>query len=215
MIAAGKLDRLVQFRRRAPMPASASIPRGWVDVGNPVWASWKPGTPFRLYNGDMKIQLPSGALSVRDDDFTSTASAAWRVMLEGREYIVRSINPPNYDQGTIDIEVVENAGRLVYAEQMDQSGEVIEIRRPGTAIAIPVRARIVGYRPNELVDGMDQGDRSVSILAEDVEAGGLPGGLQENDALFARGGRLNVQDVDDNTHRVGGELCAYQVTARG
>jgi hypothetical protein len=215
MISAGKLDRLVQFRRRAPMPASASTPRGWVDVGNPVWAAWKPGSPFRLFNGDMKIHLAAGSLSVRDDDFTSTASAAWRVMLDGKEYIVRSINPPNYDQGTLDFDVMENAGRRIYAEQMDQYGEVIEIRRPGTNIAFPVRAKIVGYRPNELVDGMDQGDRSVTILAEDVEAAGLEGGLLENYALFARGNRLNVQDVDDSTHRVGGELCAYQVTARG
>jgi hypothetical protein len=77
-------------------------------------------------------------------------------------------------------------------------------------------ARVTGYMPNEIVSGgaVQQGDRKVILLAEDlVAAGTLP--PVKGDMIVVRGRELNIQSVDDNTRRDGAELIAYVIQARG
>lgn len=77
-------------------------------------------------------------------------------------------------------------------------------------------ARVTGYSPNELIAGgtVQQGDRKVILLAEDLVAAGTPPPVS-NDKLVIRGREVNIQAVDDNTRRDGAELIAYVIQVRG
>lgn len=113
------------------------------------------------------------------------------------------------------------AARAMYRRQIDAHGETITLRRNNPAPAGPtevtVKARVSGYQPEELVGGINQGDRKVIILAEDVEMSGFPvpfntGGT---DKAVVRGRALNIGVVDDSTRRIGGVLIAYEIRATG
>lgn len=54
----------------------------------------------------------------------------------------------------------------------------------GSTTATSVRARIVGYQPQELVAGIVQGDRKAILLVADLEAGGLTLPLRKGDFLM-------------------------------
>lgn len=115
-----------------------------------------------------------------------------------------------------------------YLTHLDDIGEVIIIRRyTGTGTNRPkidrtVRARVVGYRPQELVGTIVQGDRQIIALAADVtepttdsppQQITLP--LLNSDKVVVRGKELQIISVDDSTRRVHGELIALEIQARG
>lgn len=115
-----------------------------------------------------------------------------------------------------------------YRSIIDNVGEDIIVRRyTGTGtnrpkIDVPVRARVTGYAPRELVGTVQQGDRFVLVLAEDVtkpttdsppQTLTLP--LTPADKVVVRGKELQVVAADDSTRRVGGELVAIEIQARG
>lgn len=102
--------------------------------------------------------------------------------------------------------------RAIYAEQIGLFGEAVTLRRLLPSTDISVRARVTGYKPDELGGGIQQGDRKIIILTEDVT---FDGGLKVGDKIIVRGRTLNASVVDDNTRRVGGDLVAYEVAARG
>ena len=101
------------------------------------------------------------------------------------------------------------------------SGEEIRLRRyTGTGAARPfadyrVRAKVAGYAPEQLVGAIQQGDRTVIVLAADVSAAQFPVPITSSDKVIVRGRELAIQSVDDSTRRVGGELVAYEIQARG
>lgn len=100
----------------------------------------------------------------------------------------------------------------MYRGQLDDHGETITIKRISPAAQADVKARVTGYKPDELGGGIQQGDRRVIIIAEDVT---WDGGLKRGDKVLVRGRLMNIEVVDDNTRRVGSTLIAYDVAARG
>jgi hypothetical protein len=108
-----------------------------------------------------------------------------------------------------------------YRRAMDVAGETIVIRRyTGTGANRPyfdasVRARVTKYEPHEIVGMIQQGDRRVILLAEDMVAAQIPLELGNGHRVVIRGAELNIQSADDNTRRVAGELIAIELQARG
>lgn len=105
-----------------------------------------------------------------------------------------------------------------YRKQLERHGEIVSIDRmvPNVgfqAVATDVRARIMGYSPEEIAAGIEQGHRKAVILAEDVSA--LNPALKIGDYLSVRGVRMRINAIDDSTRRIGGTLLAYQCDVSG
>lgn len=110
---------------------------------------------------------------------------------------------------------------LAYRRQLGKHGEDVILRRVNAAPAEPtevtVRARVTGYAPHELVGGVQQGDRKVVLLAEDVAAADFPEPIRPGgkDKIVVDGRVLNIEVVDDHTRSVDGVLIAYELAVRG
>lgn len=115
-----------------------------------------------------------------------------------------------------------------YRLMLNNTGEDIIVRRyTGTGtnrpkIDVSVRARVTGFAPRELVGTIQQGDRFIVLLAEDVtqpttdsppQTLTLP--LVGSDKVVVRGKELQVLAADDSTRRVQGVLIAIEIQARG
>jgi hypothetical protein len=99
-------------------------------------------------------------------------------------------------------------------------GQDVTLRRinpSGPVTDKTVRARVVGFAPEELVGGITQGHRQVRLLAEDVESSGFPVPIKKGstDRIVVDGKTLMIENVDDNTARIGGTLIGYIITATG
>lgn len=100
-------------------------------------------------------------------------------------------------------------------------GEIIQIRRyTGAGTSRPrfdadVRARIVGYTAEELIGPVQQGDRKVIFLADDLDAAQFAQPITANDKAVVRGKELAIIAPDDSTRRCQGVLIAYELTVRG
>jgi hypothetical protein len=108
-----------------------------------------------------------------------------------------------------------------YRDAMDAAGETIVVRRfTGTGVGRPqadtaTRARVTGYQESELVSTIQQGDRKVIMLVEDLVAAGFTVPVSPKDKLVIRDRTLSIVSVDDSTRRLQGELIAYEIQARG
>lgn len=108
-----------------------------------------------------------------------------------------------------------------YREAMDASCTVFAIRRyTGSGVNRPrfdvnVRGRITGYAPHELVGAVQQGDRKVIVLVEDLIAAQFPLPVTANDKLILLGKEIAIITVDGSTRSVQGVLIAYELQARG
>lgn len=109
-----------------------------------------------------------------------------------------------------------------YRSALLHEHETVVLRRvgPGNTVVAespPLLARVTGYKPDELVAGIKQGDLRLVLLAEDVEASGFPLPLKQGaaDRVVVRGRMTTPQAIDDNTRRVGGVLIAYEIQVRG
>lgn len=115
-----------------------------------------------------------------------------------------------------------------YEQMLNDGGEDIVVRRyTGTGtnrpkIDVYVRARVTGYAPRELVGTIQQGDRLIVVLADDVtqpttdsppQTLTLP--LVSSDKVVVRGKELQIMAADDSTRRYHGVLVAIQIQARG
>ncbi len=117
-----------------------------------------------------------------------------------------------------------------YRDNVLAAGEEITIRRytstglNRTKLDQVIMARVTGYNPDELVGGIQQGDRRIICLAEDLTANVatldsppltivLP--LTSTDKVVLRGKELAIIAFDDSTRRVQGVLIAYEIQARG
>jgi hypothetical protein len=85
--------------------------------------------------------------------------------------------------------------------------------RPSTSVT--VRGRVLNYQADELTGTIQQGDRHVIILADDLEAGGFPIPIVPGDKCIIRGKECQIMAPDDNTRRYGGELVGYDLQVRG
>lgn len=108
-----------------------------------------------------------------------------------------------------------------YIAAMDAAGETIAIRRfsgPGvgrTHVDTNARARVTGYQERELVGTIQQGDRRVIMLVDDLIAAGFAVPVTPSDKIMLRGKQLSIVNVDDSTRRIQGVLIAYEIQARG
>ncbi len=83
----------------------------------------------------------------------------------------------------------------------------IAANQPDLTLAT-VRARIKGYRPEEVVGGIQAGSRNALLLAEDLTDVSPP--VRKNDRLvLASGTELTVLSVDDSTHKHGATVLAF------
>lgn len=111
--------------------------------------------------------------------------------------------------------------KIGYRSAMDVAGETVVFRRyTGAGANRPrfdtdVRARVVDYMPDELVGTIQQGDRKLIVLADDLIGAQVPLDLRKGDKIVVRGKELNIEAVDDNTRRVQGVLIAYELQVRG
>lgn len=106
-----------------------------------------------------------------------------------------------------------------YRRQISAYGEPVTLWRPATETAAEVRlenlrARVRSFLPRELTGEVQQGDRKVILLAEDVAGFPLPI-LSGIDRVIWGGRTLVVTAVDDATRRVAGTPIAYDLTVTG
>lgn len=101
------------------------------------------------------------------------------------------------------------------------AGETIQIRRyTGTGTNRPhfdvdVIARVIGYAEKDLVGSIQQGDRKVIALAEDLLEAGISLPITSGDKVVVRGRELAIIAPDESTRRVAGVLIAYELQCRG
>jgi hypothetical protein len=102
-----------------------------------------------------------------------------------------------------------------------RQGETVLIRRytgSGTnrpRFDVSVRGRVNGYEPSQLIGSITQGDRRVLILQEDLIKAQFALPITSSDKCVVRGRELAIQAADDNTHRDGTELIAWELQVRG
>jgi hypothetical protein len=122
--------------------------------------------------------------------------------------------------------------KTAYRLNMDVVGEPIILRRytstglNRTKIDLEIMARVTGYNPNELVGGIQQGDRRIIVLADDLELA-VPNSppdspplsiffpIVPSDKVVVRGKEMAIISSDDSTRRVLGVLIAVEIQARG
>lgn len=108
-----------------------------------------------------------------------------------------------------------------YRRAVDEAGETITFRRyTGSGASRPhfdadLRARVTGYAPDEMVGEIQQGDRKIIALAEDLIAAQVPLDLRRGDKVIVRGVEMNIEAADDSTRRLQGVLIALEIRARG
>jgi len=106
----------------------------------------------------------------------------------------------------------------MYRRHFARSGETVSLVRGfggDTPVTVAgVRARVMGFTPEELAAGVEAGERKVVLLAEDLAATALPVPAK-NDRIVWNGRTLNVVDVDDATRRVAGETIAFDLRVSG
>jgi hypothetical protein len=109
--------------------------------------------------------------------------------------------------------------RAHYRAAFAQIGEQVTLRRETVSPPVEaagVWARLVGFTPDELASGVDQGERKVLLLAEDVETSGFPLPLLKDDLIVLAGDtKLGMIAIDDCSRRVAGMLMAYEIRATG
>lgn len=76
-------------------------------------------------------------------------------------------------------------------------------------------ARVTGFDPDELVGAIQQGDRKLIVLADDLVKAQFPLDLKKGDKAIVRGKELNIEAADDSTRRVAGMLIAFELQVRG
>lgn len=111
--------------------------------------------------------------------------------------------------------------KATYRRMLDQVGEPITLRRyTGTGASrpyfdAPVQARVTEFEAHELVGGIQQGDRKLIVLAQDLFDAQWPAPPKKDDKAVVRGKVLNIEAVDDSTRRVATVLVAYEIVVRG
>jgi hypothetical protein len=208
----GALDRRAQFRRRGVAGGTLTA---FADLGAAVWAAYRATTPVEARLADLTFDLAAGEITLRDNPWSRGITTGDRVRVDGQDFEVRSAGRDRRSTAlTLAVQAIPDPALI--ARLFAQDGETVILRRiAGGLPDAPVRARVTGYRPVEADAGMHVGDRTVLVLAADVAAAGWPAPASGADQVVVRGGPLMVETVDDNTHRLAGDLIAYEIVGRG
>jgi len=218
---AGRFNRKVTFLRRAARPAVVGAARGgFDDLGLPQWGSFREMQPVDRSLSGMPFILRAGVVTVRDSRFVRALTSSDRLEVDGLQFEIQNIAWPIVKNGDVRMTLVEAPVPATYARQLEQRGEEITVRRivpNDDPIQATVRAIVTGYDPDELVSGINQGDRKVILSYEDLVAKSFPVPLKEGstDRVIVRGRAMMIAAIDDSTHRVAGTLNAIQIRATG
>lgn len=107
-----------------------------------------------------------------------------------------------------------------YEAALDRRGEIIEIARqtgasPNSVFRVPCRARVRGYRPDELVGTVTQGEITIRALVKDLIDNRFPLPVLVGDKVWVRGLQRTINSVDNNTGRDGTTQVYIKITAGG
>lgn len=111
--------------------------------------------------------------------------------------------------------------QAAYRRMMGQRGETVIMRRytgsdyPRTATDAAVTAVVAANDQAQLAGSLQQGERRLIVLAEDLAAASWPEPPRKNDKVVVRGKELNIEAVDDNSRRIAGQLLAYELVVVG
>lgn len=219
MLPAGRLNRKITVRKRAPMTNTPGTLRGgFVDFGT-EWGAYDEGRPAPVTMFDLALTGKSATLSVRDSAFSRAINTDSRVVIDGEEFEVTAILPQDRANGIVKMALLSTPSLAMVARELEQRGEEVTVRRPsstGPAVEVTARARVTGYTPEETVGGVTQADRKVTLSAEDLQRKGFPLPLKRGvDKLVVRGRLMTIDEVDDSTFTVAGQILAYRIRATG
>lgn len=88
-------------------------------------------------------------------------------------------------------------------------GRPVILSRPGSpSDPVTCLAMVLGYQPNELVGGIAQGDRKVTIGMGEINAAFWPAPVRAGDKVVIDGRTTTVQGAEP---RYAGTVCVMQV----
>jgi hypothetical protein len=201
-----------------PAPNTPGTPRGGFDAyGATCWANFREGRPKEVTIAGLTIMVRTGVLTVRDNPFVQTLRNSDQVEMNTERFEINTIRVQEIPTGAMVMEIDGAPTRTAYDIQFDTRGEMVTLRRvtPSGNIDIAVRAIVTGYSPEELVGGIELGERRIFIPAKDLEGTAFPGSPKQNDRVIVRGRSLSIIDVDDSTLRYADTLNAYVIRASG
>ena len=110
--------------------------------------------------------------------------------------------------------------RSAYRRALGQFEQVVIRRYTGSGANRPkfettVLARVLDYVPSELIGTIQQGDKRLIILADDLIDAQFELPLRRGDKAVIRGKEHNIEAPDDSSRRLGGTLIAYELQVRG
>jgi hypothetical protein len=216
-IPAAQLSYKGHFYKRALVAETAGTLGIGFEEDFVQWVALGQGRPATVQVGSWTFQAKTSVVTTRYSRAAAKVSAAWQVEVDEEVFEVNSVDPAA-DRSIVRFAVTSAPTRELYANEMELRGESVTVGRyDATAhlIGFPARAKVIGYQPSELVGGINQGDRRVLLLAEDLETNGLVLPLRVNDRILVRGKALNVVSIDDSTHRNAGVLNAYDLRVTG
>ena len=201
------------------MPDAPNTLRGgFEDYGVPVWAGYREaGRTREIDVGGFTLQAKTGVITLRDSAWARSITTSDQAVLDQPFEVIGTILPEQPD-GMIRLEVTAAPSRAMYAREMEARGEVVTVRRTvpnGPPIEVTARAIVTGFQPEELVGGINVGERKIILFAEDLERKGFPIPPRSNDRILVRDRALNVIEVDGSTHLYAGVLNAYEIRASG
>src|SRR5262245_12186831 len=109
-----------------------------------------------------------------------------------------------------------------YRRMLTDNFEIVTVRRYLTGSGanrpkfdVEVKARVMGFSPDELVGQVQQGDRKVIMLAKDLIDAQFSIPIKASDKVVVRGRECAIIAPDDSTRRLGTTIIAYELVARG
>ena len=218
-IPAGLLNRRVTLFRRAAMPATGTARGGYVAVEETLWAGYRPRAVSQFRVGGLTFNGEQGVLTLRDSSVTRTLESCDRFRMGTQMFEILGRQYGEVADGVVRFDVRSAPDAARYEHLLDNEGDLVTLNRvtSGGTVTARVRAWIRGFQPDEIVGGIQYGERRGVLLAKDVLAAGFPLPIRTNDYLMVDGTRrMNVlAPADDFTHRFGGEVYAYEVRLAG
>lgn len=101
------------------------------------------------------------------------------------------------------------------AQAIDKAGETVTLRRVTVGrhfVSVTTKARLVGYKPNELVGGIVQGDEMGIISDRDIALAQWPGPPRKGDQIIRdRSRTMTVQGCESRNGGTGVAMHVMQL----
>ncbi len=100
--------------------------------------------------------------------------------------------------------------------QIQRTGQPLTLRRiaTGTApVSVSLTGLVRGYQAHELLGGIVQGDRRVTIANTEIAAAAWPGPPRKGDQVLIAGATFTVQSVA--TEYLGATIARHDMQVRG